>query len=266
MKYGIALLLALWAGPANAATWDITGVFATQTHDAVYCYPDCFVHSVTGVSVPLTGTIDISDTGLLTGFDLSSGFANYTPNSSSGILSDGSFFYYATSNPVYTELRFSFADGTLSGGLLQLWTDYDPWNNWEYKFTDLSGTAVDPVTTPLPATLPLFALGLALLSLLIRDNGQWAQNSPAIRQWFNTLQSKSGGLCCSFADGQTVDDPDWRNTPKGYQVFYKSVWMDVPPEAVVQVGNRVGHAVLWPVEAGYPQGTVIRCFMPGAEG
>jgi hypothetical protein len=105
-----------------------------------------------------------------------------------------------------------------------------------------------------------------LLTLLIRDNGQWVQNSPAIRQWFNTLQSKSGGLCCSFADGQTVDDPDWRNTPKGYQVFYKSVWMDVPPEAVVQVGNRVGHAVLWPVEAGYPQGTVIRCFMPGAEG
>jgi hypothetical protein len=107
---------------------------------------------------------------------------------------------------------------------------------------------------------------IVVLLLLIRDNGQWVQNSPAIRQWFNTLQSKSGGLCCSFADGQTVEDPDWKLTEKGYQVYYKSVWMDVPPEAVVQAGNRVGHAVLWPVEAGYPQGTVIRCFMPGAEG
>jgi hypothetical protein len=99
---------------------------------------------------------------------------------------------------------------------------------------------------------------------LAHDNGQYAQSSPEIRNWFNGLHSKNG-LCCSFADGVSIDDPDWRITTSGsYQVFYQGTWYDVPSDALIQGNNRVGHAVLWPLQIG---ATVlkIRCFMPGSE-
>ena len=99
---------------------------------------------------------------------------------------------------------------------------------------------------------------------LARDNGQWAQSAPAVRDWFNGLGSKNGP-CCSFADGVSIDDPDWKIMPDGnYQVYYKSLWRDVPPEAVVHSATRIGYAVLWPFEDS--RGTMIRCFMAGAEG
>jgi hypothetical protein len=110
---------------------------------------------------------------------------------------------------------------------------------------------------------------LAVLLLLpattfARDNGQYAQVDPKIRDWFNQLASKNG-LCCSFSDGVAIQDPDWRLTASGtYQVFYKEEWRDVPPEAVISGGNRIGHAVLWPVING--DGSVwIRCFLRGQE-
>jgi hypothetical protein len=37
-------------------------------------------------------------------------------------------------------------------------------------------------------------------------DGRYA-NSP-LHEWFNQLKSGKG-LCCSFADGATVEDPDW---------------------------------------------------------
>ena len=41
---------------------------------------------------------------------------------------------------------------------------------------------------------------------MARDDGRYA-NSP-LKPWFDSLKSVNG-LCCSFADGVVVDDPDW---------------------------------------------------------
>lgn len=117
-----------------------------------------------------------------------------------------------------------------------------------------------------PSVLAIWLiLLLAESGVYARDNGQWAQSAPDIRNWFNGLANKQGGPCCSFADGVSVDDPDWRRATNGnYQVFYLNQWRDVPPEALIETPNRIGHAVLWPVDEG--QGHVrVRCFMPGAE-
>jgi hypothetical protein len=162
----IACFLLLSIEQANSATWNIDGVFATQTFDSVDCPSgpydsSCFYHSVFNINNPLTGSFDISN-GVVTNFDLNFGGLHFTKGSASGI-ENGEFFYYSIS-PTYTVLQFAFADGVLSDGLLHLWTDYDPWFNWDYKFTNLTGTAVDPPTvTPLPPALPLFAFGLGVL-------------------------------------------------------------------------------------------------------
>jgi hypothetical protein len=113
---------------------------------------------------------------------------------------------------------------------------------------------------------------LAASPALTKDVGQWIGQPAETRQWFNGLTNGQGGQCCSFADGVSIEDPDWRITPAGtYQVFYKSRWRDVLPEAVVRGPNRIGHAVLWPVDYsstgnGVPAVTIIRCFLPGVEG
>jgi hypothetical protein len=70
-------------------------------------------------------------------------------------------FYYLRG---YNELQFTVANGVVSDGLLDNWTDYDPWYSWENKFTNLTGTVA--VVTPLPAALPLFATGLGVMGLL----------------------------------------------------------------------------------------------------
>jgi hypothetical protein len=51
-----------------------------------------------------------------------------------------------------------------------------------------------------------------------------------------------------------------------YQVRLEGKWWDVPPTAVVQSGNRVGPALVWPVYYGdhHKIAVLIRCFLPGA--
>ena len=54
---------------------------------------------------------------------------------------------------------------------------------------------------------------------LARDDGRYA-NSP-LKEWFNRLASGKG-LCCSFADGYVVEDPDWKSSNGHYQVGIES--------------------------------------------
>jgi hypothetical protein len=56
------------------------------------------------------------------------------------------------------------------------------------------------------AALALYLTTLASNQLNARDDGRFA-NSP-LKPWFDRLASGKG-LCCSFADGATVQDVDW---------------------------------------------------------
>jgi hypothetical protein len=112
------------------------------------------------------------------------------------------------------------------------------------------------------------ALGLVALSmnafvpnhLWARDDGRFA-HSP-LKAWFDQLASGKG-LCCSFADGFSVENVDWDTQDGRYRVRLHGEWIVVPDAAVVTEPNRFGPAVVWPYQdAG--GATRIRCFMPGA--
>jgi hypothetical protein len=104
-----------------------------------------------------------------------------------------------------------------------------------------------------------------------RDSGQWGDQSSELRAWFNKLASGKG-LCCSFADGETVEDVDWdtggsNKDTQGegghYRVRLNGQWISVPDDAVVTEPNKFGPAVVWPYVDGNGE-TKVRCFLPGA--
>jgi hypothetical protein len=94
---------------------------------------------------------------------------------------------------------------------------------------------------------------------LARDDGRYATSQ--LKSWFDGLTSHKG-LCCSFADGQSVQDVDWESSNGQYRVYIYGQWILVPADAVVTVPNKFGLAVVWP----YIEGTEvkIRCFIAGA--
>jgi hypothetical protein len=112
----------------------------------------------------------------------------------------------------------------------------------------------------------LAALTFCLTTILVpdqlvaRDDGRFA-NSP-LKPWFDRLASGKG-LCCSFADGFSVQDVDWDIQDGHYRVRIYGQWLVVPDDAVVTEPNRFGLAVVWPYNDRYGN-TQIRCFMPGA--
>jgi hypothetical protein len=112
-------------------------------------------------------------------------------------------------------------------------------------------------------------------------DGKWAAQDPALHEWFDKLSSGKG-LCCSFADGVKVDDPDvdmhdlhyyvrmcprTAALPGGWPEDCKKEWVVVPDDALILEPNRARHAVVWPfkqwdAERGDWE-TKIRCFIPG---
>jgi hypothetical protein len=110
--------------------------------------------------------------------------------------------------------------------------------------------------------LTVVALCITLLvpsAVSARDDGQFA-NSP-LKTWFDRLASGKG-LCCSFADGVSVEDVDWDTQGGSYRVRLAGQWVVVPEAAVVTEPNKFGPAVVWPYQdAG--GATQIRCFLPG---
>jgi hypothetical protein len=93
-----------------------------------------------------------------------------------------------------------------------------------------------------------------------RDDGRYA-NSP-LKSWFDQLASRKG-LCCSFADGFSIQDVDWDTDQGRYRVRLHGEWIIVPDSAVVTEPNRFGPAVVWPY-TDVDGATQIRCFLPGA--
>ena len=102
---------------------------------------------------------------------------------------------------------------------------------------------------------------LVLLLLLCAPALAHDPSHPELNSWFDHLASGKG-LCCSFADGVAVEDPDWETKDGHYRVRLKEGWIDVPDDAVITEPNRAGRTMVWPMR-GY-LGVTIRCFMPGS--
>ena len=84
------------------------------------------------------------------------------------------------------------------------------------------------------AAVALCVLVLVPKSLAARDDGRYA-NSP-LKAWFDKLASGKG-LCCSFADGVSVQDVDWDTQNGRYRVRLHGEWVLVPESAVVTEPN-----------------------------
>ena len=116
--------------------------------------------------------------------------------------------------------------------------------------------------------LTSFALTAMALCMLVsipshvsaRDDGRYA-NAP-LKAWFDQLASGKG-LCCSFADGVSVENVDWDTQNGRYRVRIQGQWLVVPDTAVVTEPNKYGPAVVWPYQDANGA-TQIRCFLPGA--
>jgi hypothetical protein len=116
--------------------------------------------------------------------------------------------------------------------------------------------------------LTALALPVVALCMLVfvpsrvsaHDDGRYA-DSP-LKTWFDQLASGKG-LCCSFADGATVEDVDWDTQNGRYRVRLDGQWVVVPDVAVVTEPNKFGPAVVWPYKDS-DGATQIRCFMPGS--
>ena|SRR5271155_2803907 len=115
-----------------------------------------------------------------------------------------------------------------------------------------------PTMKAFPAAL-IFFLG-AFVSVQARDDGRYA--SSPLHAWFDHLASRNG-LCCSFADGLSIQDVDWDTQDGKYRVHLYGEWILVPDNAVVTEPNKFGPAVVWPYMNAEGV-TQIRCFLPGA--
>lgn len=99
---------------------------------------------------------------------------------------------------------------------------------------------------------------LLCLSFLSPANaGQWSDD-PQMKQWFESLKSPGGMICCGETDG--ISDPPYEELEDHtYNVFYNGAWHHAAQDQIVNPPNRkVQYAIVWP---GY--GDNIRCFMPG---
>ncbi len=159
----------------------------------------------------------------------------------------------------------------------------------------------------LGCAVPVLALLLLALPAWAREphafDSQHFSSPEAQRNYFNSLTNSNkneaqperptGGLCCSFADGKRLEDPDWtagievkgqkcvyaeddelnHRIGSQYCVHVDGVWYQVPDSALVAQKNIIGVAEVWPVyhiRIRYGIGTGrllrIRCFMPGPRG
>lgn len=110
--------------------------------------------------------------------------------------------------------------------------------------------------------IPLWILLLLVVAASAHDNGQYS--GSALKAWFDKLSSGKG-LCCSFADGVSIQNVDWDIQNDYYRVRIDGQWLKVPQDAVVTEPNKFGSAVVWPYKD-LNNVTQIRCFLPGTEG
>jgi hypothetical protein len=97
---------------------------------------------------------------------------------------------------------------------------------------------------------------------LARDNGQYENVSPEVRQWFQSQKSPlTGILCCDEADG-TFAEEDIRDGHYWVRWVKGQDWQAVPDQVVIREPNRHGAPVVW----WEPQGLKykIRCYAPGS--
>jgi len=101
------------------------------------------------------------------------------------------------------------------------------------------------------------------------DHGQLGPTSPDIKAWAGSLENKLKEGCCATADGWKPEAVEYDTAGNHYRVRIEGEWYDVPIDAVLDVPNKFGFAVVWYYRTylnGEKSTIFIRCFLPGAGG
>jgi hypothetical protein len=101
-------------------------------------------------------------------------------------------------------------------------------------------------------------LSVAAADTSARDYGQYRDTDP----------DKTGQGCCATADGYPAEF-EWDTAGNHYRVRIEGEWYDVPPEALIEEPNKLGHATVWYWWDWSLDGKKthhIRCFLPGPAG
>lgn len=111
--------------------------------------------------------------------------------------------------------------------------------------------------------------------VLARDNGQWENGDPAVREWYKNLMQPDNpsGSCCGEADAywadtvhvrggktfaQITDDRD--DAPLGRPHIEIGTEFEVPDAKLKwDRGNPTGHTIIFLSRAGY-----VFCFVQGS--
>ena len=121
------------------------------------------------------------------------------------------------------------------------------------------------------------AVAIALLSTIRPAEPRYVgaeqiQYSQEIQDWIKSLKSdRQSSPCCDMSDGDFTSQAI-RTGADGKLHWWATVngeWVEIPDEAVVTEGNKLGRPVIWYLQwPGLGGGTVtyIRCFLPGALG
>jgi len=109
----------------------------------------------------------------------------------------------------------------------------------------------------------LLVVAFSVFFLVLRANAHDPAR-PELDKWFEGLRSSAaGGLCCSGSEAAGLANNDWESKDGKYRVFVFGQWVDVPPNAVVNVPNLDGRTLVWATK-GVMNNTIIRCFLPAA--
>lgn len=118
------------------------------------------------------------------------------------------------------------------------------------------------------SALRIILIGLAIaISAILLYSGPASSHDrehPELDGWFRGLQSHGKAACCDGSDAVHVADVDWESKNGHYRVRLDGEWIDVSDDAVIDGPNLDGRTLVWPVKG--PNGTWIRCFMPGPMG
>ena len=109
------------------------------------------------------------------------------------------------------------------------------------------------------------AVGLIVVATCAPARAHDAEH-PELDDWYRSLNSGKGPCCdgSDFDNGTAAHlaEIDWETRDGRYRVRIEGEWVDVPPEAVIDLPNRDGRALVWFFHVdGHPR---VRCFMPGA--
>lgn len=110
--------------------------------------------------------------------------------------------------------------------------------------------------------LIIVSLMLLALALSIHPAKSHDHSKPGLDSWYQSLRSGRGPCCDGPGkDATHLSDVDWESKDGRYRVRIHGEWIDVPPDAVLNVPNRDGRTLVWTLHVnGRP---IVRCFMVG---